>query len=343
MENFDKISRDLISEIECLDSLTVRSHYGGGNNKVFILDINGTPKYVMKQYFRHESDTRDRFLSEWKFLNYAKNSGISCVPNPVISDPRNGIAIIEYIEGQKVTPEKLNRDHISQALDFFISLNKNNLRDDRAGLQAASESCFSMRDHLVCVNRRISKLLQIPKYSEVDRFAYKFIKSELVPLWGKIQTDILDQKKANFFRMDEHLPEKDICISPSDFGFHNALETRAGRLIFIDFEYAGWDDPVKMICDFFCQPEVPIPHSYLPMFSKRVIDHLDTPESHYQRLEVLLPVHSIKWCCIILNEFLPGGKARRLFANEGVDMDMKKHTQLKKAKEIFKTVRMTIG
>ena len=25
---------------------------------------------------------------------------------------------------------------------------------------------------------------------------------------------------------------------------------------FIDFEYAGWDDPSKLICDFFCQPAV---------------------------------------------------------------------------------------
>ena len=49
------------------------------------------------------------------------------------------------------------------------------------------------------------------------------------------------------------------CLSPSDFGFHNAIRRASGELCFIDFEYAGQDDPAKMACDFLCQPEVPVP------------------------------------------------------------------------------------
>ena len=42
-------------------------------------------------------------------------------------------------------------------------------------------------------------------------------------------------------------------LSPSDFGFHNTLLTNEG-LKFIDFEYFGWDDPVKLTCDFLLHP-----------------------------------------------------------------------------------------
>ena len=93
-----------------------------------------------------------------------------------------------------------------------------------------------------------------------------------------------------------------------------------------------------MICDFFCQPEVPIPRPYLPMFSSRVLERLDNPEAHYQRMKVLLPVHTLKWCCIILNEFLPVGRARRIFANKDMDIDAIKRNQLIKAKNMFEKV-----
>jgi len=338
-EELDCFSRDLLSKIDCLGTLVVRSQQDGGNNKVFTLEINGIPKYVMKLYFRHVSDPRDRCRSEWTFLEYAGNAGVSCVPNPIICDSVNGISIFEYISGHKISDVQVNENHVSQALDFFESLNKNNNFNIPRCLLPASESCFSMRDHLDCVNRRIGRLLQIDTKSETDQSASHFVKFELIPLWEKVQTGILNQEQAGIISIDETLSEKDICVSPSDFGFHNAILTDAGTVFFIDFEYAGLDDPVKMICDFFCQPEVPIPHSYLPMFASRVLERLDNPEFHYHRLKVLLPVHTIKWCCILLNEFLTVGRARRIFAHEDINIDEKKSTQLKKAKKLFKRVR----
>ena len=43
-------------------------------------------------------------------------------------------------------------------------------------------------------------------------------------------------------------------LSPSDFGFHNALLEADGRLTFVDFEYFGWDDPVKIVADVMLHP-----------------------------------------------------------------------------------------
>ena len=39
-------------------------------------------------------------------------------------------------------------------------------------------------------------------------------------------------------------------MSPSDFGLQNTLFTK-NKLFFIDFEYAGLDDPAKCLLDFF--------------------------------------------------------------------------------------------
>jgi hypothetical protein len=341
-EDLHSLSRELLSGIDCPDNLVIYPKSGGGNNKVFILEMNGIPKYVMKHYFRHAADPRDRCRAEWTFLEYAADAGISCVPKPIICDPDRGIAVYEYIHGHKVPTEHLSGNHITQALDFFEAINKNYDSGTPKNLLPAAESCFSMRDHLECVNRRIDRLLQMDTGSEIDRSAIHFVRNELIPRWENVRKDILEQEKQGLSGLDDCLKKRDICISPSDFGFHNAIQTDAGTVFFIDFEYAGLDDPVKMICDFFCQPEVPVPHSYLPMFSARVLDSLDNPGSHYRRLKMLLPVHTIKWCCIILNEFLPVGRARRIFANSDLDMNEIKGKQLKKAKNMFKMANTMI-
>ena len=74
------------------------------------------------------------------------------------------------------------------------------------------------------------------------------------------------------------------------------------------------DDPAKMICDFFCQPAVPLP----PKWRCRFIESVTTPFSDKQKLlervQVLLPLYYVKWCCIVLNGCLPEGRARRSFA-----------------------------
>lgn len=334
------LPRELLNGIENPDNLVVVPLGGGGNNKVFILEMNGTPQYVMKHYFRHAADPRDRCRAEWTFLEYAADAGVSCVPKAVACDPDRGIAIYEYIQGHKIPAELLCPNHISQALDFFETINESGNIGPPKKLLPAAESCFSLTDHMECVNRRIDRLLQMDTKSEIDNAAVHFVTDELIPRWNDIRTFIHEERKHSKSILDGPLPDRDICVSPSDFGFHNAIQTDTGKVFFIDFEYAGLDDPVKMICDFFCQPEVPIPSSCLHRFSARVLDRLDNPELHYRRMDMLFPVHTIKWCCIILNEFLPVGRARRLFANHDLDLEVIKGKQLKKAKEMFKKVNI---
>ena len=47
--------------------------------------------------------------------------------------------------------------------------------------------------------------------------------------------------------------EKYFILSPSDIGFHNTLKCR-NKIFFIDFEYFGLDDPIKITSDFIIHP-----------------------------------------------------------------------------------------
>jgi hypothetical protein len=53
---------------------------------------------------------------------------------------------------------------------------------------------------------------------------------------------------------DTPVEERWRSLCPPDFGFHNALRRASGELVFIDFDYFGWDDSVKVTCDFLLHP-----------------------------------------------------------------------------------------
>lgn len=338
MTNLDSYSLALISRLGYHEGIVVLPEKSGGNNKVFILEWEGMPKYILKQYFRHPLDQRDRFGAEWMFLNYADSVGVSCVPKPIVCDPEQGIAIMEYIPGHKISSDGLQDSHVMQAIEFIEALNIQSMKRKTGSLSPASEACFSMRDHLESVERRIGRLKKIRIGSGIDHKAEEFVRLELIPLWEEIKTRILALARDRGIDLDIRLAEGDTIVSPSDFGFHNAIESSEGRVFFIDFEYAGMDDPVKMIADFFCQPSIPVPLSYLPAFATCVLGRLENPERDLFRLQMLFPVHALKWCCIMLNEFLPVGEDRRRFADGGLDINEVKKIQLNKARTFYSTI-----
>ena len=54
------------------------------------------------------------------------------------------------------------------------------------------------------------------------------------------------------------------------FAFKSDAIVVSNKVFFHDFEYSGWDDPAKTICDFFCQPQVPVNLRYFDEFADSV-------------------------------------------------------------------------
>ena len=131
------------------------------------------------------------------------------------------------------------------------------------------------------------------------------------------------------------MPPEQRCLSPSDFGFHNAILAADGRLRFFDFEYAGWDDPAKLICDFFCQPELSVNQEHWKFFVEQLILAVSADAALRDRALLLLPAYRVKWCCIILNEFLGAGRDRRTFSMGEESAASRKSIQLNKARRLL--------
>lgn len=304
---------------------------GGGNNRVFIVHAGGD-RFVAKYYFRHPSDTRDRLAAEYAFLEYAVGCGVRSVPRPLRRDPERGLALYEFIDGRRIEAPGLGARHADAAADFFLAINAPAFRAAAARLPAASEACFAIDEHLALVESRLARLDGIDGTATVDAQARAFVEL-LRSTWAGIR-DGIDAAVAEGRPGAQRAPldEASRCVSPSDFGFHNALERPDGSICFLDFEYAGRDDPAKMAGDFFAHPAVPVPAAFKDAFIARTMAFAPDPSGLAARTRLLEPVFRTKWCCIMLNEFLPEAAQRRRFADPGADSEARRRIQLDKAR-----------
>jgi hypothetical protein len=70
-------------------------------------------------------------------------------------------------------------------------------------------------------------------------------------------------------------------------------------------------------------------------FAGAVAECMPSPGWHVARASLLLPVYRLKWCCIVLNDFLPAGGRRRQFSRSADEQEQRKVRQLDKARSLL--------
>lgn len=309
---------------------------GGGNNQVYRVYDSKAQAAFLKLYFHHTNDPRDRLGNEFSFSTYAWSIGIRCLPQPLAMDDAWHMGLYEYLVGSVPNSQQIGQQQIQQAIQFFLNLNQIEHRVQAKQLPLASEATFSFRENLKLIEKRIQKLLILDQSSGPKQKAVAFVNQELWPRFKSLQQHILSDLSSAGMDLDEALAWDQRCVSPSDFGFHNALFTAQG-LKFVDFEYAGIDDPAKMICDFFCQPKIPVPTEHFELFIQQLSDHNIGGPQLRERTYLLEPLYRVKWSCICLNDFLPDGNHRRQFAT-GTTQSNRLENQLTKARKMLTPV-----
>ncbi len=237
-------------------------------------------------FLKHYS-SKARLENEFRFLQLLDGGW---TPRPVAKNDDLCLGLYEFIEGKSVqVPVPVTG--VEQALQFLHSLQRLN----RCQLPAASDACLKLREHWQAVLGRVERIDSAlpPEFAE-----------EWSTHW------LPRTKRLSEFSAYPEVEPDELWVSPSDFGFHNALELGSGDYRFVDFEYAGLDDPSKVLSDFFAQPRVPAPLEGLPFF----VEILE--KKARQRLLWMWPVSVLKWSCIILKQLVP----RQNFAHDAVEV-----------------------
>jgi len=281
---------DLVAPFfDAKEVLSTEQLTGGRNNcAIKVKTVSGI--YVVKRYL-NEVDRNERFDREVSFLQHCQKIGVKSVPILLNQDRKSNSILQQYVEGFR--PESLTTFHLNSASSFIEEINQDIAGDIESLPRAADsfETGSSVIDNLYSRfssigDARIVSALRPDTYMDFSKFFSELVRSDSPTHSALIeQLNELSRIAGRLF------------LSPSDFGFHNCIESKEG-LIFIDFEYSGVDNPLKLILDFIYQPDFHITEEYAYLFSDAIgkpygLNYLDIPR------EVRL-AFAFKWFLMVI-------------------------------------------
>lgn len=320
----------------------VRAIKGGRNSRVYRVTAQGRD-YALKEYFQPAGDERDRMRTEFGALALMRSAGIVAVPDAVELVAEHHCAFYEWIDGARILSDDATDSDIDEAVSFLAELRGLASSSGHSWRKAASEARYSVADVIGNVEQRLRALDRAPAAADAQSPFSAFLSGRLRP----VAASVIARARADAERSgqyDRELPEADRTLSPSDFGFHNALRRPRGGLAFVDFEYFGWDDPAKTISDFVLHPAMSLSVEHKRRFARAALDAMRDVPRLPERLEMVYPLFGLKWVLIILNEFLPEHLARRDFAGllDGRNDELL-DAQLTKAAALLTDIEATTG
>lgn len=274
--------------------------------------------YIYKKYLKKNNNgiKYSRYSSETSFIQLLKKKKIKNLPSILATNSKTQESIFNYINGKKIN--KVTKNDILQCIKFIKKINQINFKKKNINFKMATESCVSIEDHIQTANKRIIILSKFSKNYGIYKDAKSFVKTKLKKKLNEVKKNIFDTFSKK--EINKKLQKKDLILSPSDFGFHNTIKKNK-KLYFFDFEYAGMDDPVKLISDFICQPDYQLNKKHISFFYQNILKIFPQHLGIEKRLKAVIYIHRIKWCCVIISEILNKKYLeRRQFAGSSINV-----------------------
>ena len=266
----------------------------GINSKVFSFCTSSNKSLILKLYPDRNLDPRSRLETEIKALKNLAHFGLT--PHLVASDTERNLSVLEFLPGNR--PNKIGQSEIFQALNFVKRLSELSKKSS-IPFELASEACLSAEEIESQIKLRFGRLQNV----EHDELL-SFLNDDFLPLfketlsWAKSMTG----SKSDW---SKKLAVQYRTLSPADFGFHNSMQDENGRLKFIDFEYFGWDDPVKLISEFTLHPSMNLNQECKDSWLEGCLSIFGTNDKTLPlRLQVRTPLFALRWALITLNKFM---------------------------------------
>jgi hypothetical protein len=244
-------------------------------------------------------------------------------------DRAQNSVLLSWIEGEKVG--RVAVEDIDLALAFLGRLHELRHAPALPPSRLAAEACLSGAEIERQLGVRFRQLLAL----EGEAGLRTFLESDVAPSLENFATRARREFPAGPSSFDLELAPDRRTLAPSDFGFHNTLRGRDGGLTFIDFEYFGWDDPVKLTADVLLHPGAPLAAELKDRFRRGAERIYGSDAAFAPRLQALYPLFGLRWVLILLNEFHPERWRRRLLAGAAGDWGAAKARQLEAARDLL--------
>jgi len=339
LESWRKISEKILGKITNTDvigwskRLIAESNFyiekipGRGNSSIYKAITSDRKIYALKYYPDRLSDRRERLNTEFQSLQMLHENNINNVPKSIEKSESLNLGLYEWIDGVNINEPSIN--DLGQVIDFVENLYSLSQIIDKNNIGLASEACLSVNELINQIEKRLLKLKQVSDdFLELS----KFLDATFEPLWRKVRDETFSFWSIE--SLHNSLPKEKQILSPSDFGFHNIIKLSNGTLSFIDFDYFGWDDPVKLTADFILHPAMNLSLELKEKWNEVMLKLFSKDQQYEMRLNAAMPLYAMRWSMIVLNEYLPIFAEHRKEAQgvENYNLEKSQNIQLDKAK-----------
>jgi Phosphotransferase enzyme family len=330
----DQQQTDLMPALKSLlaaDDIVITGRKGGGNSVVFCVELNGE-KLAIKSYPPFAPGKRDRLAAEVMVYQFLNEHNIQSVPKLIKYSTDSRLLVMEWIEGE--IPAAYRQTEIEQAISFIESIANLNKLPESKKLPMAAEACLSLDIILNQVKARLVRLQSVD-----DAELKSFLNNEFEPVLKDCEQRAKDGYRAANMSIDGQLPFEKRSLIPADFGFHNSILDANDKLHFFDFDYFGWDDPVKLLVDILWHPKMILTSAQQQRFINGIANVYRTDDTFLVRFKHTRALFGLRWTLIFLNEFLPEFWQNRQHAAVHLSQADAKVKQLKRARATLQHVQ----
>lgn len=269
-----------------------------GNHASYRLELDNEDVFFLKKTKKPE---RRKLLNEYQALKLLNENKVCNVPRAIYLSANSDFIIQEWIAGKKVAP--ISQHHLLKVIAFLQRLDA--LNQYEIEYSNASMARTKLQDYMDAIELRIGEI-----YSGISTMSEQYPKlnlikdlmdDKIVPVQKQLFNRFLSQIERLNLDSEKVFEKEQWILSPSDFAFNNMLETADGELVFIDFEYFGWDDKVKLVADFLNHLGHSLSDEQYLFFLRQLQDTGFLDENCLQRYELVKDLIRLEWVLIALN------------------------------------------
>ena len=310
---------------------------GAGRNSRVYKVCCGEAEYAAKFYFRPTADGRDRLQVEYSGLEFLWRRGARSIAQPLRADAGAQVALFQFIRGEPVDAAGASAGDVAQLISFVQELKGIKADAESRTLGPAAEAFFTVPGVLVNVRHRLARLESLPAQGPAYDALRRFLREQFAPALR-----VLGERAT--VGAGGELAWEHRTLSPSDIGFHNSLRGADGRLVFLDFEYFGWDDPAKTLSDCLLHPMMRLAPERKRQLAAGFDRIFGADPGWRERVKGLYPLFALKWCMIMLNEFRPDQIERRRYVDRNAEgIHVIQMRQLESARALLECVMREQG
>ena len=301
----------------------------------FILYNGSGERYFAKVFRSNDDRWRQRFHAELNAESILKKSEYLNVPKILFWEENLRVIIFEWIDGARFTETNLTlKDFFDEALHFIAELKFISRTTQNNQSIPASDSLLDVNGFMVRLVARMEALSRLEGANPLLGEMKSFLRDDVAPLCKRQMKFLTQHLQASNSIL--YLDQSDRILSPSDCGTHNVLV--GDKLWWVDFEFFGWDDPVKLILDIMLHPAMKKDEESRSDFLTAARSLFREDIYFDERFKCFYPIVALNWVLIVLNDFLDvKEKVSTVFKCD--DNDEAISRQLSKARDYFEVSR----